>query len=198
MVTDVSKVSVATSYRPINSIQYPVASEFIWTGINTGYASRSAALDVMNALGTRHDPVRKVPMSCPTSRCTWPNCSSLGVCHRCQDVSRLLVPVCSTKDELDFPRGVIRGTQPCGYRLNNTVVTGIYGNLGFDKTTLGLSTMVVGTEIRTRSGIVYYSSTVIQRAPNALLDFYLTFTPGGDPGIFRNATPVLLECLFQW
>jgi hypothetical protein len=56
----------------------------------------------------------------------------------------------------------------------------------------------VGNRLSLNSGIIYYNSTVFQRASNALLDFYVAYTPGGDPEILRNATPVLKECLFQW
>jgi hypothetical protein len=131
VVTNTSSISVASSYYPINDIGYAVDSDFRWEGINIGRAVRSAALEVMNALSTANDPVKTAPQFCPTTRCTWANYSTLGVCHKCQDMSRLVVPYCS-KDTLQMPGGASFGAAyPCGYRMNNTMVTGISGNIGY-------------------------------------------------------------------
>jgi len=90
-------------------------------------------------------------------------------------------------------------TNPCGHRMNETFVAGIYGGqFGSDKSVLGLSTLLVGDRYSTKTGIVYYNSTVFQRASNALLNFYIAYTPEGDSGIFRNATPFMSECIFHW
>jgi hypothetical protein len=132
-------VSVAASYRPINNIGYPVTVDFQW-GVNIGDTVRSAALEVMNALSTRDEAVRTISAICPTGRCTWANYSSLGVCHKCQDVSSLLVPVCS-KQPLAFQNSGDSAANPCGYRLNGTFSTGIFGTFGYDKSVLGLSTL---------------------------------------------------------
>jgi hypothetical protein len=35
-----------------------------------------------------------IPVSCPTSRCTWPTYQTLGVCSACKDVSDLLTYAC--------------------------------------------------------------------------------------------------------
>lgn len=48
------------------------------------------------------------------------------------------------------------------------------------------------------SSVSYYNSTVFQSTSNALLNFYVPYTPDGDSGIFRNATPVMSECIFHW
>ncbi|KAH4007081.1 hypothetical protein HBI56_027750 [Parastagonospora nodorum] len=198
MVTGNATLSVATSYRRIDDIVYPVHVEFQWLGINTWAASRSAALDIMNALSARNDPVRPAPSFCPTGQCTWTKYSSLGVCHRCQDVSRLLVPVCS-KDQLASPAGGITKTNHCGHHMNGTFVTGTKGGeFSNYKQVIGLSTLLVGDRPSTMSGVSYYNSTVFQRTANALLNFYVAYTPDGDSGIFRNATPVMSECIFHW
>jgi hypothetical protein len=83
--------------------------------------------------------------------------------------------------------------------MNGTFVTGIYGGqIGNDKDVLGLSTLLVGDRISTTSGLVFYNSTVFQRASNALINFYIAYVPDGDAGIFHNATPVMSECIFHW
>lgn len=98
----------------------------------------------MNALSARNDPVRPAPSFCPTGQCTWTKYSSLGVCHRCQDVSRLLVPVCS-KDQLAFPAGAIINANHCGHHMNGIFVTGTRGGaFGNYNQVIGLSTLLVG------------------------------------------------------
>jgi hypothetical protein len=189
-------VSVATSYRPISDVTYNVATEFVWNGVSNGGAIRSAALEVANVISARDEPVRSAPSLCPTGRCTWSAYSSLAVCHRCQNLSHLLIPVCQ-KAALNLPGGSLTATNPCGYRFNTTLVTGSWGNPGYLYYT-GLSTMVVGDRLQTLSDPIFWNSTVFQKAPHTLLDFYIGFVPGGDQGSRRNATPVLSECVFQW
>jgi hypothetical protein len=58
--------------------------------------------------------------------------------------------------------------------------------------------MVVGDRIQTMSDPIYWSSTVFQKDPHTLLDFYIGFAPSGNHGSLLNTTPVLSECLFQW
>jgi hypothetical protein len=92
------------------------------------------------------------------------------VCHRCQDVSRLLVRVCQ-EALLNLSMSANMATNPCGYRLHDTFVDGIFCPSGGDNYTMGFSTMTIGGAVQTNPG--YHDSTVFQRAPNALLDFYI-------------------------
>ncbi|KAH7081715.1 hypothetical protein BKA63DRAFT_216226 [Paraphoma chrysanthemicola] len=189
-------ISIATSFRPINDIQYRVTTGYAWSGVDYGAAIRSTAFDIANAISTPNQSVRSAPSSCPTERCTWAPYSSLGVCHRCKDVSQLVAPVCQQRS-MAFPEGTGgSAVEPCGYQINGTFLTGTYGL--WDRKTVGLATFMAKTQTRQNMTPVYWNSTVFANAPNALLDFYIGFVPGGDAQILRNATPVLLECLFQW
>ncbi|KAF2027917.1 hypothetical protein EK21DRAFT_91139 [Setomelanomma holmii] len=161
--------------------------------------------DVVQGSGTVSVAASYRPISdlqCPvasefpwTGRCNWAPYSSLGVCHRCQDVSRLLRHMCQKK-ALALGSGGIGAANPCDYALNTTFVTGMWSNSG-SVYTIGLTTMVVNRYVQTTSGDVYLNSTVFRNTPNVLLDFYVGYTAGGDAQILRNATPVLHECVFN-
>lgn len=196
IVSDVGTISIARSYGPIlDDVSYPVATEFTWTGVDYGGAVRNAALEVANVISTRNETVRSAPSLCPTGRCTWAPYSSLSICHRCQDMSRLLVPVCQ-KADLTQPTGNNFVTNPCGHRHNMTLATGVWGVMRESYT--GLSTMVVGDLVLTSYGNFPWNSTAFPRATYTLLDFYISFVPNGYQGTLRNETPVMMECLFQW
>jgi hypothetical protein len=160
------------------------------------------ALDVANAIVSGNEPIKSAPSECPTGRCTWASYSSLGVCHKCKDVSSLLVPVCQ-RASLNFPGGGGGGLSPCGYRLRDvpeTLITGTYSLLLYPrKAAIGLAVVVVDrTRLLSKQAVFSYNSTMFQNATNTILDFYVAFVPGGEPEVRRNATPVMLECLFQW
>lgn len=199
VISDNSSVTIANSFGPnIGDILYPVASEFIWTNVGgDSGAIRSAVLEVANALAAKNESIRPAPSLCPTGRCTWAPYSSLAVCHRCQNMSQLLVPICQKRTEpLNLAARAGGALNPCGHRLNGTLVTGIYGIQREFHT--GLSTMVVGTDEWTKSNYVTWNSTAFRNAAHTLLDLYIGFVPKGYQGILRNESPVLFECLFQW
>lgn len=158
---------------------------------------RYIASQIAKALSVRDTPVKAVTSVCPTSQCSWAAYSTLGVCHQCQDVSSLLVPVCQI-EKLASSGGMSGSFQyPCGYRLNNTLVTGVYGF--WDKKALGLSTLLLGGYLRRDIGLTsFWNSTSFPNAQNAILGFYIGFQPGGEPHVSNNSTPVLMECVYQW
>jgi hypothetical protein len=104
------------------------------------------------------------------------------------------VPVCQ-KGTISQAESTGGALNPCGYELNGTIVTGMYGT--FERKKISLTTLLVGAKERTTQD-VYWNSTHFPNAPHAILDFYVAYVPGGDPQVLRNATPVMLECLFQW
>jgi hypothetical protein len=180
-------VSIATGFLPVNDIALPYAA-----GFNGGffYGGQSVASDVANAISTKDGSVMSAPSLCPTGRCDWAPYSSLGVCHKCEDISHLLSPVCGIVDIRYIPFN-----NPCGYLYaNGTLFTGVSGVPRQDF--YGLTTAVVGSQLRGNLSQTL-TSTAFQHASHAILDFYVAFTPGGASGIQRNATPVMLECLYQ-
>jgi hypothetical protein len=71
--------------------------------------------------GTRPD----VPLSCPTSSCTWPPYETLGMCSQCSEVSQLLTFAC-LETRIDWTSNLNSSVESypnataCGYFLNAT------------------------------------------------------------------------------
>lgn len=193
--TGSGSVSVAISYYAGKQI-FP-NNVPVWSDGASYTAGRSLGSNIADAIADRSNSPQASPSICPTGRCTWAPYSSLGVCHRCQDVSRLLQPVCQT-ESISSPQGTIGFQYPCGFRLNNTLITGVWGY--WEKAAMGLSTTLVGNRYYIPGGYTPWvtNSTVFQNASNVLLDFYIGYVPGGNPQTFQNATPVLKECVYQW
>jgi hypothetical protein len=188
-------VSVATAYSN-QETQIPIAALDTWTSGAQDAASRTLAAQIARTILDRNRSVNVAPSVCPTSRCSWRPYSSLGICHQCQDVSYLLVPVCQ-KESLNHPRGIQGVQNPCGHRLNDTLVTGVWGY--FEKRAMGLSTMLFGKPISYKNPYgVFWNSTAFPKASSVLLGFYIGYVPGGEPQVLRNVTPVLKECVLQW
>ncbi|KAF2819752.1 hypothetical protein CC86DRAFT_429958 [Ophiobolus disseminans] len=194
IITGSGSVSIAISY---NAKEQTALEEVgTWSTGAKNITARNLASKIANTLADRREYSQAPPSVCPTGRCTWAPYSSLGVCHRCQDISQLLQPVCQI-DTLSGP-GQTSGFQyPCGYRFNSTLVTGVWGY--WSKTAMGLSTMMVGSErFKDQAVSIKVNSTAFRNASSVLLDFYIAFVPGGDPRVFQNATPVLQNCIYQW
>jgi hypothetical protein len=99
---------------------------------------------------------RSSTATCSTGNCTWPLYPTLGVCHDCEDVSHLLEYFCKNHTSLDIaaiPRGAL---DPCGFRVNNTFVVGLDGDLGFRQAT-SLSTVFVDTFNASLTFLEYYN-----------------------------------------
>jgi hypothetical protein len=158
--------------------------------------SMSAAID--GAFNTPEISIRSSTATCSTGNCTWPLYPTLGVCHDCEDVSHLLEYFCKNHTSLDIaaiPRGAL---DPCGFRVNNTFVVGLDGDLGFRQAT-SLSTVFVDTfNASLTFGGPFWNTTIFSNYTLPIADFYIGYIPGGPPAVLRNETPVLVECLLSW
>jgi hypothetical protein len=163
-------------------------------GFDNNNRDPTMTLVIDTVLNTPDIDIRPSKAQCSTANCTWPTYSTLGVGHTCQDVSYLLQYICENNTDLDLPHQTVKASDPCGYKVNNTFVTGVQGNLGFRKVT-SLSTVVVDTLDIMSAGSTYWNTTAFNNSTLPILDFYIAYTPGGPEAAFRNQTPVLLECL---
>ena len=194
VVTGNSTLAVASSYRPLQGPRYTA-----WTRNFGAVRDDSAlALQIANTITSEVPSDQSIPSVCPTGRCSWAPFSSLGVCQQCKIVSDALMPVCQRK-VIAKVNNVSGALNPCGYRLNATFVTGLHGlNGGFETSVVGLTTIMVGSKEESLGRRDYWNSTHFRNSPYAISNFYVAYVPGGYPQVLRNATPVLLECLFQW
>jgi hypothetical protein len=138
--------------------------------------------------------VKPSKVQCSTADCTWPTYATLGVGHTCQDVSYLLEYMCENNTDLRLPQQAVLATDPCGYKVNDTFITGVQGSLGF-RNVISLSTIAVETLDLMPAGGISWNSTIFNNSTLPILDFYVGYTPGGPEAVLRNSTPVLLECL---
>jgi hypothetical protein len=161
--------------------------------------SMSAAID--GAFNTPDIPIRPSTATCSTGNCTWPLYPTLGVCHDCQDVSHLLEYFCKNHTSLDIAAMAGGASNPCGFRVNNTFVTGSIGDVGFPHVT-SLTTYIVDTFNASltfgATGAPFWNTTMFSNSTLPIADFYIGYTPGGPPAVLRNETPVLVECLLTW
>ncbi|KAL1794152.1 hypothetical protein ACET3X_007573 [Alternaria dauci] len=154
-------------------------------------------LAIDTVLNTPEIDMRSSTAQCSTANCTWLSYPTLGVGHTCQDVSYLLQYICENNTDLALSQQAVTAVDPCGYKVNDTFVTGVYGNLGFRDVT-SLSTLVVDTFDFESSSNHFWNTTAFHNSTLPILDFYIAYTPGGPEAALRNQTPVLLECLLTW
>lgn len=186
---DVSTVAVSRTYRPDDD----VGVRFRITLDSDIRGPKSMMLAVEEST-LRNATTRPAPSVCPTGRCNWTSYDSLGVCHRCVDLSNLPRYICENGSSLPGRRW----ENICGYRLNNTFITGKYGYKF--KYSLGTSAFLVGEQDASDARIPdqFWNSTVFMNVPSPILDFYIAYTPGGLDAVRQNVTPILQECLFHW
>ncbi|CAO2655606.1 Nn.00g044090.m01.CDS01 [Neocucurbitaria sp. VM-36] len=160
--------------------------------------------------GSRPD----IPLSCPTSSCSWPPYETLGICSGCVEASHLLQFGCLQTnidwsashtgpiDENLYPYST--GTM-CGYFLNATttaptLMSGyIVGNgsnqLPGDEALLvrSLPLTTLNTKIPLWGGSVNFKHIV-----NPILDALIVSASNGSDSVYRNQTPVAHECYLAW
>jgi hypothetical protein len=189
----------------------PVGQSLIWTARSflpghtsilriprNTYADPSMSAAIDGASNTPEISIRLSTATCFTGNCTWPLYPTLSVCHDCQDVSHLLEYFCKNHTSLDIaavPRGAL---DPCGFRVNNTFVVGLDGDLGLRQAT-SLSTVFVDTfNASLTFGGPFWNTTTFSNCTLPIADFYIGYTPGGPPAVLRNETPLLVERLLSW
>lgn len=156
--------------------------------------------------GTRAD----IPLSCPTSKCTWTPYQTLGFCSSCVDVSELLTFACletrvdwtsnltGTGNETYYPNSTM-----CGYFVNITSVMPILmsgylvntndSSQGEALLTRALPLVTVPYRLPLWGGSINFKNI-----RNPTVDFLLVSAANGSAGVYRNETPVAQECVFSW
>jgi hypothetical protein len=157
--------------------------------------------------GTRPD----IPLSCPTSNCTFPAYETLGVCSECRDTPNLLEYAClyTTIDWSQNQTGPNDGSAyangtVCGYFLNATdsapVLMSGYIIDEKDNSSIGeilLQRSIPLTEILTKKRL-YGGSINFKHVRNPILDTLVVSAvdPSGD-NPWRDM-PIARECVLSW
>lgn len=180
------------------------------TGALRSYFFNNGTKPVAYGNGTRPD----IPLSCPTSRCDWPEYETLAVCSKCEDVSDSLnITNTCLNTTLDWsakwsgPVGVpySNGTV-CGHFINATsdrpvLLTGYVTHGIDDPSTTGealLVRLVPLTNWETRMPEYGVGSIRFKDIRQPIFDALVASTPNGTSSISSQAVPIVNECMLSW
>ncbi|KAF2184597.1 hypothetical protein K469DRAFT_739266 [Zopfia rhizophila CBS 207.26] len=156
--------------------------------------------------GTRPD----IPLSCPTSNCTWPSYETLGVCSKCADVSQLLTFACletridwfanltGVGTESTYPNGTV-----CGYFLNADskapiLMSGYSVDTASMKTGEALVMRTLPLISNPSRKPVFGGSINFKDVRNPIADFLIVGASSNSAGVYHNVTPEARECVLAW
>jgi hypothetical protein len=153
--------------------------------------------------GTRPD----IPLSCPTSSCTWPPYNTLGMCSQCAEVSQLLQYAC-LYTRVDWTSGLnstlssYPNATQCGYFLNVTsahpiMMSGyLIGPQGqpVGETLVMRTLPLISNPLRDPlwGGSINFKST-----RNPIINVLVSSTVNKFQ-VHANTAPVLHECVLAW
>ncbi|KAL6158611.1 hypothetical protein ACJBU6_02718 [Exserohilum turcicum] len=159
--------------------------------------------------GTRPD----IPVSCPSSNCTWPVYDTLGVCSECADISSYLTFDCLTQrvDWTSELRGGFNneGAYPnatmCGYFLNATgenpiLMSGyIYDPETAIKGEALLTRILPLTTLFTRELLFGEGSIHFKNHRHTIADVLVVSASNGSAKkVLEDAPPIANECVLYW
>lgn len=179
----------------INGVRSMLSSvEPIWLGLNS---TRGGTLPELKAI-------------CPTSNCTWEPFETLSVCSKCADISSTLLWNCDT-GPADWVSNTTLWAEAypnvtsCGYYLNPDGNSRVFlsghvinedGSQGEALSTRFFS--LIDTNPLARTPVFNNGSLMFQDIQNPIADFFVSGTPQGDIGVYKNTTPVVNECNLHW
>jgi hypothetical protein len=153
-----------------------------------------------------------IPLSCPSSNCTWPAYETLAVCSQCTDASDLLEFGCRYT-AIDWttnhtgpisPETTENGTV-CGYFLDfqseNPILMSGYILEGTGNQTSPGEVLMVRTypftDMNTKEPIMG-GSIKFKHIRNPILDALIVSTANGTAGVLNHERPVAHECALSW
>lgn len=193
-VTPQIRVGGKTQTTLNNEIQ-TVAQQFFY---------ENGTKDVALGNGTRPN----IPVSCPTSNCTWPDYTSLGVCSACADISNYLEYACvnSEKDWTAEVPGMNFTGYPigpaCGFFLNATgskpvLMAGYLSDSNHSLQGEALTMRLFPLVSNPTREIFYGGSINFKQVRDTIVDFLIVGVRNPED-IYANKTPVAQECILTW
>jgi hypothetical protein len=153
--------------------------------------------------GTRPD----IPLTCPTSSCTWPSYRTLGICSQCAEVPHLLAYACldtrvDWTSDLNSTISSYPNATLCGYFLNATsdhpimmsgYMTGAHGQP--EGETLIMRTLpLISNPLRNQ---LWGGSVSFKDIRNPIIDVLVSSTVG-ESQVHASVAPALHECVLSW
>ncbi|CAO2655603.1 Nn.00g044060.m01.CDS01 [Neocucurbitaria sp. VM-36] len=160
--------------------------------------------------GTRPD----IPLSCPTSNCTWPPYETLAVCSSCVDVFSDLNITYGCLDttiewsanwtgplsDVPYPNGTV-----CGYFLNRTseapILMSGYVNDPDAESGFGEALVVRAvplTDFDTKLPLYGAGSIRFKNVRNPILDALIVSAVDGSESVYQKKAPIVHECILSW
>jgi hypothetical protein len=206
-----SSIPSVTTYTPRYGVEFRNGVEIIQQDQDIAAIAQKFLYDngtqpIKLGNGTRPD----IPLSCPTSNCTWPLYNTLGVCSACTDVSELLKFTCLENITVDWTANLTgAGTEAsyptgtvCGYFFNSTgelpvLMSGymVESDNSTGETLLMRTLPLISNPDR---NTIYDGSYKFKHIRNPLADFFVVTAADGKDSVLRREAPVALECMLTW
>ncbi|PVH93592.1 hypothetical protein DM02DRAFT_220929 [Periconia macrospinosa] len=178
---------------------------------------RNGTQPVAMGNGTRPE----IPVSCPTSNCTFPEFHTLGVCSRCTDATDILQFSCQSRP-LDWI-GNLTGlpgkdlfyglkTYPygnaCGYYVNSTsksatlmsgyTTEAMRSDVGDSPAGEALLLRMLPLSTPYTRELLWGGALKFKDLRNPIFDALIVGAKDGVAGVYRNETPIAQECALTW
>ncbi|RAR16510.1 hypothetical protein DDE83_000075 [Stemphylium lycopersici] len=204
-----SSISRVVRYEPHYGIEYENGVDTVQLdadilSIADPYFVGNGTQPIPFGNGTRAE----VPVSCPSSNCTWPSYETLGMCSECVEVTDLLDFTCmftrvDWTHELNDTVSSYPNATVCGYFLNSTSDTPVLMSgyiLGEDGNATGEALLTRTLPLTTnweREPLWGDGSIHFKHRRNPIVDALISSTTGG-PDVYADKVPVLHECVVSW
>ena len=187
---------------PLDGALKPVVEEYLYG---------NGTQPVLFGNGTRPD----IPLSCPTSNCTWPDYETLAVCSKCEYVkpSEIMTYACLRTQidwSLNTTGAISTATMPngtvCGFFANATSDAPVLmsGHV-MENTTAGpmagealLVRALPLTAFGTKELLYGTGSIKFKNVRNPILDFLIVSAKDGPGSVYRHEPPLVQECVLSW
>ncbi|KAH4054784.1 hypothetical protein HBI70_065670 [Parastagonospora nodorum] len=210
----VSKLPVTVHYDPGTTDQYrdwiPSATsdpDLFHVVEKFSYGNGTQPVPFGN--GTRPD----IPLSCPTSKCTWPVYETLGICSECADVSEHLSYAC-VSSRIDWTanstggftsEGFFPNATVCGYFLNATEASPILmsGHVVDANATRRGEALIMRslplTSLLTKEPLYGNGSINFKEMRNTIVDIVIvSASQGTAETVYRKVPRIAQECVLSW
>jgi hypothetical protein len=153
-----------------------------------------------------------IPLTCPTSSCTWPTYESLGVCSACADALDLLQFKCM-HTKIDWTTNYTGPVTPeltpngtvCGYfydagKDGPFLMSGYIVNNTADSQSKGEALLVrlfPLTDMYDKHAIADGGSEKFKHVRNAILDTLIVSSPDSE-SVYKHLKPIAQECVLYW
>ena len=204
-----SSIARTVRYEPVYDIEYENGIDMVH--LDTDIQNAADLFFVGNGTqpmpfgnGTRAD----VPLSCPSSNCTWPPYESLGVCSQCADAPNLLDFACMLTrvdwtsklngNESSYPNQTV-----CGYFLNVTseapvLMSGYLVEDDGNKTGEALMMRTLPLITNPQRNPLYGDGSInFKHVRNPILDVLISST-ASSTDVYEDKMPKLQECVLSW